>query len=1401
MLEGKFGAILCMRRFLIWITLSLLPFAIFGQSEYYNFLKLTTHDGLSHNQVNAILKDADGFMWFGTMSGLNRYDGYSFKIFRHNSGDSSSLNDNDVISLHELPADKMWVQTVGGPCIYDVESEKFNADYNSYLHSLGLPMGQVSNIVKGSEGRYWFIYGSQDIYLYSGISKTAKHFHLFQKSGPDAGIASVKESESGKLWVVYKNGFLQEYDAQSDKLVFTSASLQKISKSSNIPYSLMTDNDGDIWIWGYGYGAYLFHPQNGSIRKFDESTLVSRLRSNLVDQIVQDDSGLIWVGTDGGGVTLINKRDNFKTTYLLNDPEDPKSLSQNTIVTIYKDNSGILWLGTYKQGVNYINGDAVQFALYHHQKSNANSLPFNDVNKFAEDKLGNLWIGTNGGGLIYFDRKKHTFKQYLHNPKDKNSLSSNVIVALCIDHEGVLWVGTFYGGMNRFDEGKFIHYVHDPRDTSSIANDSVWDIFEDSENNLWVGTLGSGLDLFNRAEQRFEHFQYKFGTSAVTPSNFISKIIQDKKGNLWIGSTDGIVVFNEKKNTWVHYQHTNDKNSLSNNNVITFLADSKGRIWVGTREGLDLYHARTGSFQTFTMADGLPDNMILDILEDKRQTIWISTPNGLCDAIPRQNNDGTHLSIINYDETNNLQDQEFNDKAALKTKEGNLIFGGPSGFNIIDPSAIKKPAYQPEIALTGLQILNKNIAPGELVDGHVPLQRSLSHLPGIDLKYEENVFSIAFASLDYAHGYRDKYAYKLDGFNPEWLYANSNQRTATYTNLDPGRYTFNVKVLNSEGLWSNTKKLQIIIEPPFWRTNFAYLVYILVAISLLLLIRRITLDRIHMRYEVAQQRREVERAHTLERLKTKFFTNVSHEFRTPLSLIITPLDKVINQSTDECQKKQLHLIQRNAKRLLNLVNQLLDFRKMEVQELKLHSRSGDVIKFIKTVSLSFMDMAEDKSIGFVFDSEADSFITSFDHDKIERILFNLISNAFKFTPSGGRISVLLNIAEDALNADFRLLEINVIDTGIGIPKEKHAEIFERFYQDDVPESLINQGSGIGLAITREFVKMHNGEITVESEPGRGSCFKVILSLPVLQSLTAEPALDEIIDDEGQNFIAAEIKDRPVNPSDAGKNKKPVVLLVEDNEDLRFYLKDNLKNIYVITEASNGREGWQKALSQHPDIMVSDISMPEMNGIDLCRKIKSDKRTSHIPVILLTALTGEEEQLKGLEIGANDYMTKPFNFVILQSKIKNLLSLQETFKRTYKKQIDVQLPDVAVESGDEKFLRSAVDYIERNIANPDLSVEELSRQMNMSRVSLYKKLLLLTGKSPVEFIRSIRLKKAAGLMANSQMTISQISYEVGFNTPKYFAKSFREEYNMLPSAYISAIQKNKPMGEVAGKLES
>ncbi|GAO42346.1 hybrid sensor histidine kinase/response regulator transcription factor [Flavihumibacter petaseus] len=1360
--------------FLVRIALLLLPLSVFAQTELYNFYKLDTYNGLSHNQVSAILKDPDGFLWFGTLSGLNRYDGYSCRIFRKNYSDSTSLLDNSVQALYELPDDKLWVVTAGGPCIYNASTEKFSAGYNGYLRSLGLPAAPVTSIIKGNSGRYWFLYDNLDLYLYTAGDKKARLFKRAPDTSSLESVTAIKEAKDGKLWVVYQTGLLQQYDIQANKIVFESAAFESMNVGTK-PSNLFVDNDGDVWLWGVNNGAFLFQPKSNTVRQFNESSYPSRLNRNLVTQIVQDNNGLIWVSTDHGGVNLVSKKNNFSISYLRNDPKDRRSLSQNSITATYKDDDGIIWLGTYKHGVNYLNSNIVLFPVYRHQEADPNSLPYDDVDRFVEDSVGNLWIGTNGGGLIWFDRKRNVFRQFLHDPNNPSSLSSNVIVSLLIDHEGILWIGTYFGGLCSYDGRGFTRYRHSDTDSSSLSSDNVWDILEDRQNNLWIGTLGGGLDQFDRNTKRFGHTRYK-GALAPLPSNYISGIIEDGQGNLWVGSTAGLTVFDRNKTDTVTYQHTDNKKSLSNNTVNSVLEDNQGRIWAGTREGLNLLNRQTGEFQRFSTADGLPDDLILDILEDNQGTLWISTPNGLCNVIPTQDQQGIRLSVIRYDETNNLQSREFNDNAAFKTRAGELVFGGPSGFNIIQPEKIRVPVFHPKLVLTGLQLLNNTVEPGEVINNRVLLEQSLSKLPAIELKHKENVFSIDFTTLDFGQSSGSKYAYMLQGFNADWLYTDGTQRRATYTNLNPGHYTFKVKVMRRDGTWSAEKTLGIRVLPPFWQTPLAYAVYALVLLGIFLLIRKITLDRIHLRFEMRQQRSEAERALALDQLKTKFFTNVSHEFRTPLSLIISPLDKIIKNTADEDQQKQLNLVLRNAKRLLNLVNQLLDFRKIEVQGLKLHPAIGDIVLFARDITGSFSDMAEKKNIRLSFQANVEQLEIYFDKDKVEKILFNLLSNAFKYTHDNGRVQVNLVYTPGA-SEDNGILAIAVEDTGIGIPADMQEKVFERFFQTDVPAAMVNQGTGIGLAITKEFVKLHGGTITVNSEPEKGTCFTVMLPAKKIYEPTVSSVIQPVVMEEGG---------APAEEQSHGKRK--TILVIEDNEDIRFYLKENLRASYQVEEAVNGKEGWEKIKLINPDLVVSDMMMPLVDGIELAKKIKTDTLTAHIPVILLTAMGSEEKQIEGFQAGVSDYITKPFTFEILASRIKNLLARQHLLQKRFQKQIDVNPGEVTVTPVDEQFLKQALGVVEKYMDNPDFSVEDFSREMCLSRKALYNKISSLTGKAPLDFIRSIRLKRAAQLLAKSGMTISEIAWEVGFNNPKNFTKYFKEEFDVLPSQYRESLSK-------------
>jgi signal transduction histidine kinase/ligand-binding sensor domain-containing protein/DNA-binding response OmpR family regulator len=1361
----------------------------FAQNNEYKFTRLDITNGLSNNRINCIYKDAEGFMWFGTTSGLNRYDGYEFKVFKHDPTDPASLCSNYVNHLYEGPGNKIWVYTHYGKSVYDPATGKFDNDLTAQLLRYRVMTNDVTSIKKDADGNFWFITIRRGIYYYNSKTHTTSFYNTLPKSPiklHSSYVADVVPGAANRLWIIYHDGFIDELDTRTNQILKRDDGLSRANNAKGQEYIGMMDKAQNLWIYvnEQPIGVYVYNTVTNILRHFEKGSPGISLNSNIINSIVQADNG-IWIGTDHGGINQVDLAAGT-VNYILNRPDDERSIPGNS-ATLYRDNTGIIWNGSFKQGISYYHKGVIQFPLVRHYEGDNNSLPNDDVDSFVEDAGGNLWIGTNGGGLEFFDTKTKRYTQYQHDPNNPNSLANDIVISLCMDHAHNLWIGTYFGGLDRFDGKTFTHYRHNDNVPGSLSDDRVYTIMEDAAHNIWVGTFAGPINIYDPKTNTFTHPAYHM------QSEYTAVLYQDKQQNIWIGRDNDIDVIDHKTNTVKHYYNNpGNRNSLVANDVNSIMQDHKGLMWIGTKEGLSIFNPKTNKFINIEEKQGLPSNNIWNVLEDNSGRVWMSTGNGLASVKLTQNGDAYSYQIHSYNEADGLQGREFNAYAALKMRDGRLIFGGAHGFNIFDPAAIKTSGIKPQLVFTDLQLFNKSVNVGDTVAGKVVLTRSITEAKSIELNHGENDFTISFAACDYFNPGKTTYQYMLEGFDKGWLISPANSRKATYTNLDAGNYVFKVRAINPNDPGNvSTIALDIKILPPFWKTAWAYLLYLAVGVGILFYIRHRGIVKLKREFEVTQDKLEAERRmqsereeagrmHELDLMKIKFFTNVSHEFRTPLSLIISPIEALLKNTDQPEQKNQLVMIKRNGRRLLNLVNQLLDFRKMEFKELKLSLRKGEIVEFIREVAYSFNDLAQQHHIDYLFESEVISLHTKFDHDKIERILFNLLSNAFKFTPSGGNISVFLSMAgKDKSNGETQLLEIKVVDTGIGISEEKQEKIFDRFFQVDMPESVLNQGSGIGLSITHEFVKMHNGEISVESEPGNGSTFIVRLPLNV----------------EEETYIPAEPLSKAANSTlkhghilDAGK--KPVVLIIEDNDDLRFYLKDNLKHIFNIIEAVNGKDGWQKALSLHPNLIVSDVTMPEMSGIELCKKIREDSRTAHIPVILLTALNEDEDQLAGLANGANDYITKPFNFEILLSKINGLLLMQQTLKKTYQKQKEIQVQDIEIVSEDEKFLKATFDCIEKNITNYNFSVEELSRQMALSRVSLYKRMLALTGKTPVDCIRTVRLKRAVQLLEKSQLSIANIAYEVGFNNPTYFSKVFKDEYGTVPSDYVLAYRKKE-----------
>jgi len=1362
------------KRWFAFLSLMLTWFCDYGQAKDFPFASLDIQAGLSDNHVTAIFKDSRGYLWFGTWSGLNRYDGYSFKVFRKNDGDPASLTDDNIQRIFEGPEDKLYIATgTGGINIYDPLTERFVPGIDTFLQARHLSRYGLLKILQAKDQHYYFIYSNAGIFRYDPGKGGVRVLQLRRGGGaPESDVQDAALDSSGGLWLSYDNHLLQHIDLAAKKVVTSTDIMQRKGPPAQYGYRLFIDSHSNLWLSlpGTLSGLWEYHPHTGALAHFSQDSGKARLSSNIVSDIKEDDKGLIWIATDQGGLDLLDRA--TLTVRNLRHSDEERSIAENTITALYKDNTGTMWLGTFKKGISYYQHNMLRFPLYRRQPGQPGSLPYNDVNCFAEDAKNNIWIGTNGGGLIYFDRTKNTFTTFLHDEQDPNSLSRDVVVTLATGRGGKLWIGTYQGGLDCYDGRKFIHYRHRDGDPSSLADDRVFALREDAGNDLWVATMASGLDRLDKASGKFYHSNVSMPYSVS--SDYISSLAQDSAGNLWIGSAFGINVLIRSTGKYLHF--TTENARLSNDIVHRMTCDHRGNMWVATKQGLNVMPKGRDTFQVFLMKDGLPSNTVLNILEDHDHYLWVSTSGGISKIAVSEEEGRFRIKCMNFDEYDGLQGRDFNENAAFRTAEGEMLFGGPNGFNLFKPGSIGRDEHVPPVVLTGLQLYNKEVAlPASLLAGGQ-----------LVLSYDENNFTLEFAALGYINPRKNRYKYQLSGFDKDWNQTDGRNRRATYTNIDPGDYYFRVLASNSDGVWNDKGiTIHIVVKPPFWKTGFAYFLYVLLILSALYAGRMRIIRRAKARFALAEERREALRVHELDRMKIKFFTNLSHEFRTPLSLILSPVDKLIRGLDDPGRRQLAMTIERNAKRLLHLVNQLLDLRKMEVNELKLNMHRGDIAAFIKATADSFMDLADERGITFTYDSRLEHLPALFDKDKIERILFNLLSNAFKFTSTGGSVDVRVTAAErDAKGA---LLELKVKDTGIGIPAVLQGKIFESFFQGESPGHMRNQGTGIGLAITREFVEMHGGSIRVESTPDKGSCFTVLLPVTLLPESSLGSAI--LVEEEGIARKSGEYTDQPSPPA-AGDERRFKILLVEDDDDFRFYLKDNLASLFMILEAADGKEGWQKTLSAQPDLVVSDVNMPLMDGLELSRKIKSDERVRHIPVILLTALSSEQDQLRALGLGVNDYISKPFNVEILISRIRNLLAFKGTVEETLKRRVHAEPTDIEAqpEETEEDFIRMAVEILEKNIANPDFSVDEWSRELGLSRTTLYKRIVSATGSTPIGFIRSFRMKRAAQLLEKTRHNVAEVAYMVGFNNPKYFARYFKEVYGKLPSAYQAEMRK-------------
>lgn len=1353
---------------------------VFGTEHHsLRFERITVEDGLSQNSVICMARDSRGWIWFGTEDGLNRYNGYDFKVFRHDPRDPHSLATGYVTAILEDSSGTLWVGTRGGGLNrFEAEQEHFTHFVHDPGDSESLSGHNVNAIVESGDGSLW-------VATESGLNRLNRASGRFQRYPDDretsnslAGkvVNTLLEDGSSTLWVGTSRGLFR-FEPETDRFrPFQEVVAGRMAPSREDVRFIYEDNRGYLWIATYKGGLLRIDRDRLSIVRYLHNRKAPYpLGTNDINIILEDSekAGHLWLGTRGAGLVHFDTEE-ARFCRHRNVPADPYSISNDRVSSLLYDQSGTLWAGTYDAGINKLHRNHRRFLHYTHRPDDTTSLSDSYIRSISEDASGNLWIGTYDGGLNRMDAETRKVTRFLNDPENSLSLSTNEIRSVYVDREGFVWAGTYHGGLNRLDpaKGTFRRYRHDPNDPESLCDDRVLAVVEDKAGRLWVGTEG-GLCELDRKQGKFNRFQHDPADPHSLGHNIVYELYVDRSGTLWIATFGGgLSRWDESQRRFQQFVHQpGDGGSLPGNFVLSLYQDRAGTLWVGTLGGgLAGLEPGGSKFTSFSTADGLPNNVIHGILEDDEGILWLSSNQGLARFNPAGG------EIRTYTLADGLLTNEFSAKAYARTQVENLAFGTVAGLTIFDPKELADNPHLPPVVITDFQIFNKSVVPA----GDSLLKKPAYLSKGITLSHRQSVFTFEFAALDFVAPQKNQYAYRMEGFDDDWNYV-ENRRFATYTNLDPGDYLFQVKASNSDGVWNEEgTTIRIRITPPFWRTGWAYFLYLSAAGSIFFAVRRFEMNRIHLRNQVKLGRLEAEKLKEVDRLKSRFFANISHEFRTPLTLILGPVKDLIEELPRSEWMAKLRLVERNGIRLRRLIDQLLDLSRMETGRMRLRAAPADIVAFARGVTMAFSSMAERARIELSFQSNSESAELYFDPEKLEDVLVNLLSNAFKFTPDGGRITTCVEILQDCAI-------LSVEDSGTGVPAESLPHIFKRFYQADNSETREPEGSGIGLALAQELVRLHGGTIEASSETGKGSVFQVRLPLG-----KAHLKPDEIVEPlpAGKTDLPLELfqtqdetalsNGEPDSPAEI--DSQPILLLVEDNSDLRAFMRGHLRQEYSLLEACDGIEGLEIARSRIPDLVICDIMMPRMNGYQFCTALKNDELTSHIPVILLTARASQDEKLAGLDAGADAYLTKPFNRWELLARIRNLIELRRQLRKRFSGAVVLKLDELEVSSVDGIFLNKALVAVEKHLDEEAFGVAELAHELAMSRSQLHRKLKALTSLSPTLFIRSIRLQRAADLLSQRAGTVAEIAYQVGFSSQSYFSKCFHQEFGRTPSEY-------------------
>ena len=1406
--------------------LVLVFFARQAVAQLVEFDHINRNDGLPNNTVNAILQDRYGFMWFGTRNAMVRYDGYNFKAYNYSSTDSTSLNDDYIRCLLETKAGDLFIGLrFKGFCKYNRSQENFTR-YNTANSALS--DDNIVTMMQDSKGHIW-IGTLSGFDRFDPVANTLKHYSLPSYSLPDqqrgAYVSSIVEDKAGMLWIFGVGNKLLKFDPRTELFLnnITITQNQESLVLLNRGGVLLLTEDNEIWIGTERDGLFLYTIATGSLKQYTSARGMSE--TNMISSLFMDSGGILWVGTDGNALFRYHAhRDEFE--HISNDPMNPKSLNGNAVFSIYETKPDIIWIGTYAGGLNIYKKYAKKFQLIDDKGKPGYRLS----NKFviALEDAGNdkVWIGTDGGGLNLLDTRTGKIMVY---SKSNSALKTNIPKSLLLDRNGKLWIGSYGSGLSLFDPatGKVKQFTvgSSKKSANTIPHYNIWSLAEDKDGKIWIGTLDEGLDVYDPHTGHFKNYPYNNKANGL-PDSRVQVVMVDSKNRVWLGTKDGLCYYDRAGDRFVPFTLAHTANvSKSINNIKSIYEDYRGNIWFGSEAaGLcQITNIEKKEYRLYTQKDGLPGNSIFGIVQDFEGYFWLSTDNGLSRF------DDLKKTFSNFDVNDGLQNNEFEVGAFLKLKHGNMLFGGIDGLNYVVPGNIHINARLPEVRITGLSLFNKSLDLGDTYNEHTILKEPVYLLKQIDLLYDENDFTFEFAALDYTAPLQNKYAYMLEGVDRDWVYVDAHKRFASYTNIEPGTYTFRVKASNNDGYWNNTgTSIVLIISPPWWETWWFRTLAVIFSMSILFGVyyvrtRQVIRNTIRLEKEVklrtaelselnvylqsrnleiekakdlleknnyllsenneqiTQQQQEIinqknvlehknRELNKLNATKDKFFSIIAHDIKNPVNAIKVLSDQVYDHIDDLTvleRNEMLEHLKKSSSGLYSLAINLLDWARSQKGDIEADIKETNVRNVVEECVLLVNSQATAKNILLVNDCASHINVLA-DKNMLLTIVRNLISNAIKFAPKGSTVRISLR------ELDKNFIGIEVIDAGPGLDEEqilKLTDMSGELYQS----KQTDYGTGLGLMLVKEFTLINNGYIEVDSETDFGTTITIALIKGVGETIPNVPVsfLDQSFDGERPPLL---------NASYANLR----VLIIDDDEALRFHLMHTLKHYFVLADAPDAHQALKLMETWLPDIIICDLNMPRMNGFELCEKVKSNPLTSHITCIVITGQTGPEIELRSLKSGADEYIAKPFNDLILLKRIENLIARKTELQNRFQK-ADNAAELILDNPLNQEFMNKLINIIHESLTNPEINAEFLCRAIGMSRTLLYDKVKSMTGLSVNEFIRTIRLKKSLELLRQRKVSIAQVAFDVGFNSPSYFTRSFTKQFGMSPSEYQDGVE--------------